>query len=278
MVVAPTPGQDRPAPERVRAQRAAAREALAGRRRSPAVRTSPSKTSERGRPGPRLGMALDDQPRPVVRRRRGAGGRPAGRGPRARGAAPARARGTRRRPGGRRLLGEGDDSLDATGFTALDLEGGRAEGRRRPARSEAGAPDRCRRPPHLGRIRRPAGPCSTRLGSHMISLCVREASDPPGVVWHLPALEPGEREVAARAHGPGARGTWMPLGARARSRASRRAWRRAPATPRPCRWPRSDPRRGRRARGAAHRGALLSTHRPRPGGSGRACRSRGAWR
>lgn len=198
VVVAPTPGQDRPAPERVRAQRAAAREALA---RAAALAGCPDvsfeKTSERGRPRPtasgwhwtishdrwfvagavREGGPLGVDLERVALRRRELVERVADREE-------------------RRLLGEGDDSLDATGFTRLWTSKEavlKAEGIGLPGLKRArliGVDG-----PHLTWVEYDGARRAvlhTRLGEHMISLCVREASDPPGVVWHLPALEPGE--------------------------------------------------------------------------------------
>lgn len=198
VVVAPTPGQDRPAPERVRAQRGAAREALA---RAAAFAGCPDvsfeKTSERGRPRPTssgwhwtishdrwfvagavheggpLGVDLER----VALRRRELVERVADREE-------------------RRLLGEGPEPLGAAGFARLWTSKEavlKAEGIGIPGLSRSRLVDVDG--PHLTWVdydgaRRAV--IHTHLAEHMVSLCVREASKPLRVVWHLPSLEGGE--------------------------------------------------------------------------------------
>ncbi|MEC8511697.1 MAG: 4'-phosphopantetheinyl transferase superfamily protein [Planctomycetota bacterium] len=197
VVVAPTPDQDGPAPARVRAQRGAAREALA---RAAALAGCPDvsfeKTSERGRPVPTpsgwhwtishdrwfvagavceggpLGVDLEH----VALRRRELVERVADQEE-------------------RRLLGEGAAPLDSVGFARLWTSKEavlKAEGIGLPGltRTRLVAVDG----PHLTWVdydgaRRAV--LHTHLAEHMISLCVREAATPPRVVWHLPGESAG---------------------------------------------------------------------------------------
>lgn len=199
VVVAPTPGQDRSAPERVRAQRGAAREALA---RAAALAGCPDvsfeKTSERGRPRPtssgwhwtishdrwfvagavREGGPLGVDLERVALRRRELVERVADREE-------------------RRLLGEGASALDAAGFARLWTSKEavlKAEGIGLPGLSRTRLLDVDG--PHLTWVDHDGARRAvlhTHLAEHMISLCVREAATPPRVVWHLPALERSER-------------------------------------------------------------------------------------
>lgn len=202
VVVAPTPDQDLPAPERVKAQRRAAREALA---RAAAIAGCPDsafeKTSERGRPVPTasgwhwtlshdrwfvagavhrdgpLGVDLER----VALRRRELVERVADREE-------------------RRLLGEGDTSLDSAGFARLWTSKEavlKAEGIGLPGLTRTHLVDVDGR--HLSWVdyegaRRAV--LHTHLEEHMVSLCVRDAAAPPTVVWHLPPV--GERGEDAR--------------------------------------------------------------------------------
>ncbi|MEE2940284.1 MAG: 4'-phosphopantetheinyl transferase superfamily protein [Planctomycetota bacterium] len=197
-VVAPTPGQDRSAPERVRAQREAAREALA---RAAALAGCPDvsfeKTSERGRPRPtpsgwhwtishdrwfvagavREGGPLGVDLERVALRRRELVERVADREE-------------------RRLLGEGASALDAAGFSRLWTSKEavlKAEGIGLPGLTLTrlvGVDGRYLTWVEHDGARRAV--LHTHLAEHVISLCVREAPAPPRVVWHLPARERSE--------------------------------------------------------------------------------------